>query len=467
MLELIKNLRDKVRPDAGTPWSDSELRAWISKLIAEIDHLVGSQLAAIINDPKFQRLEASWRGVRVLTEESSSYRNIKIRLLDISWERLAKDLDRANDFDQSFLFQRVYSDEFGMPGGEPFGILLGDYYVSHKPSAAQRTDDVAALKQIAQVAAAAFCPFICSASPALFGLDSFQEINSTIDFGKIFNSQEYIRWRSLRDMEEARFLGIALPDVVLRQPYDKQELAQKGLFFESKDKGASLSSHLWGNAAIALGAVIVREFGNHSWFSTIKGVIPERLDGGLVTAFPSVSQAVLNDNFSNHCVPVVITDRAERELAELGFMTLCHCYGSPYAAFFSNTSLKSVGFINQKESRANARVSAMLQQILCASRIAHYIKAIVRDKIGTFQSGKDCERVISEWLRKYTTGRSDLSLELRAKYPLRDFRVEIREVLQKPGVYACLIHLKPHYIADNLSTDIRLTTELVPANNAA
>ncbi|MFT5578243.1 MAG: type VI secretion system protein ImpD [Paraglaciecola psychrophila] len=445
-------------------YSKMSLRQCLQRSIADIDQQVEEQLNVIIHHRQFQALEARWRGLKFLVDEVAQQQGVKIKLLDVSWQEVCKDIDRAVEFDQSHLFRYIYNEEFGMPGGEPYGLLLGDYYITHKPSAESPTDDINALKGMAQIAAASFAPFICAAAPQLFGLDAIEELTQPIDLERIFSGQEYIRWRALRDMEDSRFLAITVPGVLLREPYQRQAMAKKGLYFEEYCHRHNNSDYLWGNAAIALGLVAAREFGQYSWFSTLSGVYRGHLTGGVVTQFPTSAGISQNNRLST---PVVISDSLEKTLSDEGFIPLCHSYGTPFSVFHSSASLQKPKKFSDKSSSANARVSAMLQQIMCASRFAHYIKVLVRDKIGSFQSEKDAEELINNWLRPYATGRTDLDWELRARYPLRDFKVQVRENYNKPGTYGCTIHLKPHFVAEQIVSELKLTTELVQTRGSS
>ena len=453
---------------ASTPPSaELSLRQWLNFHISEIDQLIEDQLNLIIHHSKFQKLEASWRGLEYLSNEVNQHKKTKIKILNVSWIEVCKDIDRAVEFDQSQLFQHIYNDEFGMPGGEPIGLLLGDYYITHKPSAEHPTDDINALKGMAQIAAAAFAPFVCSAAPQLFGLDDINELAQPIDIESVFRGPEYIRWRALREMEDSRFLAITIPDMLLRTPYTRREVAKHGLNFEEHCRANHNRHYLWGNACVALGAVIAREFKSSGWFSTIRGVHRDHLSGGVVTQLPSLASSAHDSNMHRMSTSVIITESFEKTLSDCGFIALSHCYGTPFSAFLSNSSLQKPQQYNDKGASANARVSAMLQQILCASRFAHYIKVIIRDKIGSFHSESDCEQLLNDWLKPYATGRTDLDWELRARYPLRDFKVQVREQYNKPGSYHCTIHLKPHYIAEQIVSELKLTTELVQSGRAA
>lgn len=439
---------------------------WLSRQVALIDELIEEQLNAILHAPKLQALEARWRGLCALTEEASPYDNVRVRVLDVSWREICRDLDRAAEFDQSQLFHLIYNNEFGTPGGEPFGVLLGDYQVAHRPYDGHPFDDVDALRGLIQIAAAAFAPLVLAAAPQLFGVDHFSEISPTINFANIFRQSEYLKWRSLRELEDSRFVAVTLPGVLMRHPYREQQHTVGGLRFNEHNEGDNGEDYLWGNSAFALGTILIREFGEVGWFSHIRGMPRDHLGGGMVTHFTPLPQAASGNQRHHILTPVLITDNMERELAELGLMSLCHCYETPFAAFHSNPSLQQARQHADKGANANARISAMLQQILCASRFAHYIKVLIRDKIGAFVTEQDCERYLQRWLEQYTTGRDDLSWETRARYPLRSARVQVRELPGKPGTYSCIIHLKPHYVADQLVSELKLTTELSNAVGA-
>lgn len=440
-----------------------EIQFIISKAIAHIDHLINDQVNALIHHPKLQKLEASWRGLWYLVVQADGGRNIKIRYLDITWAEVTKDVERALDVDQSQLFQKIYSEEYGTPGGEPYGAIIGDYEISHKRSPRHPFDDIATLNGVGQIAAAAFAPFITSASSEFFGLDHFTTLGMPINLHSIFAQTEYIKWRALREKQDSRFIGLTLPRILMREPYRTTPGSYKGIFFYEKSNHENQTdSQLWGNAAYAFGGVLIREFANVGWFGHIRGVPRDQIGGGLLTNLPTVSFATDAPAIAiKPSVDVVITDTMERELSDLGLMPLCHCYDTPFAAFYSNQSVQQPRQRSSRSEDINAKLSAMLQHVLCASRVAHYLKVMIRDKIGSFITAEECERFLTEWLFKYTTGREDLEWEEQARYPLRQAAVNVTEHPNKPGQYLCVIHLVPHYQLDQMVSELELVTELL------
>lgn len=444
----------------------SDIRAALLSAIAELDQVINEQLNAILHHPRFQKLEASWRGIWYLTQQIDGIKSTKLKLMDITWAEVSKDIGRSMEFDQSQLFNKIYNEEYGTPGGEPYGVLIGDYEISHKPSNQHPYDDVATLEGLAQIAAAAFSPFIASASAEMFGLDRFSELRLPLNLQAIFAQSEYVRWRALRNKPDARFIGLTLPKVLMRPHYRTTPGNYKGIFFQELPTEKGRPAYLWGNAAYAFASVLLREFINVGWFGHIRGVPRDHLGGGLVTNLTLDTFAT--DPNGVACKPVtdvVITDSIERDISNLGFIPLCQCYGTPFVAFYSNSSIQITKRQSNKEAEVNAKLAAMMQHVLCGSRMAHYIKVMIRDKIGSFLTAKDCEDFLRRWLYKYTTGRDDLEWEAQARYPLREAAVKVREHPERPGQYLCVIHLVPHYQADQMVSELELVTELVQSGN--
>lgn len=438
----------------------------INRKIAEIDDLINIQLNAIIHNEQFQKLEASWRGLWYLAVQADGAQSIKIKVLDISWDEVVKDIDRALEFDQSQLFQKVYSEEYGTPGGEPYGVLIGDYEISHKISKRHKRDDIATLEGISQVAAAAFAPFIAAASYELFGLDSFSALSTPLNLRTVFSQKEYLKWKSLREKIDSRFLGLTVPRVLMRLPYRTKPGSYKGIFFYEKSSTSEHENYLWGNASYAFAGILIREYANVGWFGHIRGVPRNQVAGGLLTNLPVDCFSTDADEIAFKPVTdVLITDTREREISDLGLIPLCQCYDTPYAAFYNNQSVQAPKVHESKEANINAKLSGMLQHVLCGSRIAHYIKVMIRDKVGSFVTAGECEDYLRDWLFKYTTGRDDLEWEEQARYPLKEAAVQVKEHPAKPGQYLCVIHLKPHYQLDQMVSELELVTELAQSGN--
>jgi type VI secretion system ImpC/EvpB family protein len=448
---------DEVAPDRD-PLS---IAIGLNRVVALIDRLINDQLNVILHHPAFQRLEASWRGLAFLTrrEETEGGPSIKIKVLDLSWSELGRDLDRAIDFDQSELFRKVYENEFGSPGGEPFGALIGDYEIHPRASEGAHYDDLDVLKSIAGVAAAAFCPFLTNASPEMFGLGDFVGLQQTLDHAHHMKGSE--KWQTLRDHEDARFVGLALPRVLMRLPYKPASARVDGFSFAEDVAGPDHDKFLWGGAVFALGAVILRAFENAAWPANIRGVQRGVEAGGLVcglivdepgTDSPGVAQKCTTD--------VVITDHLEKQLGDLGFIPLCDCHDAPHAAFYSVPSIQKARPRDRAAADANARLSSMMPYMLCVSRFAHYIKVMGRDRVGAATGPDQLERTLQDWLTRYVVLDDNASTQTKARNPLREARVQVLPKPGVPGSYRCVIHLVPHYELDDMAVKVRLTTEI-------
>ncbi len=424
--------------------------------IADLDDLINEQLKEILHHPRLLQLEAAWHGLNLLIEAADESTQVKVKLLDITWKEITRDLEKALDFDQSHLFEKIYNEEFGTPGGEPYGVIIADYEIQHRPSPGYPYNDIATLHALSQIAAAAFSPIVLNASPAFFGVDHHHELNTTINFDDILQQREYLKWRAYRDTEDSRFLALALPKVLFREPRRHERSSFGGITLHQ-----GTDSHLWGNACFALGLVLIREFNHVGWFSHIRGTPRDQMGGGLV--FDLAQPDFKTDRPGIALKPVtntIITDELEKTLGDQGFIPLCQCYDTPYAAFHSNYSTQKPKQMETASATINAKLSAMLQHILCASRFAHYIKVMIRDKVGSFFSASECEDYLQRWLTDYITGTDGLDWEMQARYPLRDASVTVRERPDKPGFYDSVILLKPHYQLDQMVSELKLTTEL-------
>lgn len=432
--------------------SRSCIQILLQTCIARIDSLINDQLNAVIHHPKLQTLEAAWRGLHHVAVNAKKHNNVHIRVLNASWEEVCRDAERILEFDQSALFKLIYSEEFDRPGGTPFGAIIGAYAVNHS------LQHLHALNSLAQIGAAAFCPVILNASPALFGLENFDKLTQQLDLQTLFSHPDYISWRQFRQSNDARFLMLALPRTIMRVSY-ASELCRVGcLYF--REETTQTEHYCWGHASFAFASVLIREFGQTQWFSHIRGAPKDRFGGGLVAYLPNLP--FHKNSFSNPrpSTDIVISDALERQLADFGFAAFCHLPNTQLCAFFSVPSIYS------HKHGVNERLASMMQHIFCASRFAHYIKIIAREKIGTFTSAEECERVIDNWLRRYCMGNEEANLAAQARFPLRDLHVEVKEHPAQPGHYGCIIRLKPQYQADHLLAEIRLTTHISYADKA-
>ena len=440
--------------------SVEEIVSRLLRDVAAIDALIDTQLNTILHFAAFQRLEASWRGLRWLVDQVEEDVPVKVRFLSVTWVELARDADRAIEFDQSQLFKKVYNAEFGTPGGEPFGILLGDYYVGHRIRKDQPVDDIRVLRSIALVAAAAFAPFVVSAHPSLLGFDSFREIELPVDLPRTFRGPEYTAWRSLRDDEDSRYLAVTLPRVLMREPHAHEPDQRVG--FPFRERCEEHEDYLWGNACFSFGSVAVRAFSKWSWLADIRGAKRGKDSGGLVTGLSRADHGTDSPGVAiRFATETLITDKRERVLGDLGFVSLCALAAGDGAVFYSTPSLHHPPKFSTEDATVNARLGALLQYILCSARIAHYIKVMCRDMTGSTLSIHQIQRRLRDWLVSLTTASDNASDEMQARFPLRDSEVSVRELPGKPGCYSSVFHLRPHFQLDQMTSSMRLVTELV------
>lgn len=456
----------------------------IKRHIKRIDEEIGQRVDKILHNEKFQKLEASWRGLRYLVYNTETSTRLKLRLMPVSQTILANDLKNAPDVDQSVLFKKVYEEEYGTYGGNPFSLLLGDYYFG------RATPDLELLKNLSKVASGAHTPFISAAHPELFGMDSFTELGNPRDLAKIFESTDLAAWRSFRESDDARYITLTLPRFLLRPPYGEKTDPTDGFSMtedvideksawvmpdlpdhvEPKKKEEAIqrakdrrdrkhSKYLWGNAAYVLGQRITNAFAMYGWCAAIRG--PE--GGGMVKALPLHTFETLEGDKAMKCpTEVSITDRREKELDGLGFISLVHCKGTDYAAFFGGQTIHKPPVFDTDAANANAAISARLPYLLAASRFAHYLKVICRDKIGSFQTKDSMTQFLNRWLMTYVLGTDEAGQELKAQYPLREARVDVFDVPGKPGAYRAVVFLRPHFQLEELTASIRLVAELPP-----
>ena len=449
----------------GARLSDDRLVGDCARLIAAIDAAVSRQVDAIIHAPVFQALEASWRGLALLAGTVAKTRMVRLRVLDASWAELCRDIEHAVEFDQSALFRLIYSDEIGMPGGMPFGLLIGDYHVCHRPGAGRATDDVAGLRGLAAIAAASFCPFVLGASPVLLGLEGFSSLGAGLDVTDAFEGEAFIRWRALRQQEDTRFLGLALPRVLLRQIWQPDNRRRLDGFRYAEDIGADGGGLLWGNAAFVFAVAVIRRFDQSGWFADLRGAPQDRESGGLVRELsPFVFDTDRHDIAAQAPLEVRVSGVQEQGLSELGLLPVT---AAPYTVsllFNTNASLHAPPSYDRAEATWNARISSMLQYMLCVSRFAHYLLMMMRDRVGSYASASEVQRQLNTWIAAYCLGSDGATDEMRARFPLRDAGIEVADIPGRPGALGCTIRLQPHFQLDSIATSFRLVTELASQN---
>ena len=440
----------------GTITVSKDIEAMINARIADIDELLTRQLNEIMHYSDFQKLEGSWRGLHYLVQQSETSTQLKLRVLNVSKRDLLRDLERAVEFDQSALFKKVYEEEYGTFGGAPISAMIGDYEFGRHPQ------DMSLLEKVSQVAAAAHAPFIAAASPLMFNLDSYTELGLPRDLAKIFDTVEYAKWKSFRESEDSRYVGLTLPRVLTRLPYGPDTVPVEGFNFKEDVDGTDHSKYLWSNAAYTMGTRLTDAFAKFGWTVAIRGVE----GGGLVEGLPTHTFATDDGDVALKCpTEIAITDRREKELSDLGFVPLVHCKGRDYAAFFAVQSCQKAKKYDTDAANANARLSTQLQYILATSRFAHYLKVIMRDKIGSFMTRADCEYYLNRWINNYVVDPKNVGQAEKARRPLSEARVDVREIPGKPGCYRAVAFLKPHFQLDELTVSLRLVADLPPPAN--
>jgi type VI secretion system protein ImpC len=435
----------------GSVRLDRNLAASIDARVAELDQLLSDQVNAILHHPDFQRLEGSWRGLKQLVGQAETGPMLKIKVLNASKQDLLKDFKSAPDYDQSALFKAIYEEEYGTFGGAPYAALVGDFEFGRSP------EDFRLLEELGHVAAAAHAPFIASAGPRMFGLDSFQDIGRPRNLAKLFDTVEYAKWRSFRESEDSRYVGLVLPHTLGRLPYGPDTVPVEAFDFVEDVDGADHSRYLWTNAAYAYAMRLAKAFACYGWLAAIRGVE----GGGLVEDLPAHCFRTDDGEIALKCpTEVAITDRTEKLLSDLGFMSLVHCKDTDYAAFFSGQSVQKARTYNSDAANANARLATQLPYLFAVSRIAHYLKAIMRDKIGSFASRQGVQDYLNTWLAQYVLLDDSATQEAKSKFPLREAHVEVAEIPGKPGAYRAVAFLRPHFQLDELTVSLRLVAEL-------
>ena len=457
--ELLKTLT-KAAMSGSVKW-DKNLTVTINNAIAAIDTVMSKQLSEIMQNEKLQKLEGSWRGLNHLIMNSETSSQLKIRMLNLSKKELTKDLEKAVEFDQSQTFKKIYESEFGTAGGEPYAALIGDYEFSGHP------DDLDLLTNMSNVAAAGFCPFISAASPEMFGFDSFTELSKPRDLEKIFDSAEYIKWRSFRDSEDSRFVTLTMPRVLARLPYGSATKPIEAFNFEEANMdndGRQLESehdeYCWMNAAYSMGTTLTQSFSEYGWCTSIRGAE----GGGKVEGLPSHTFVSDDGDVDQKCpTEIGITDRREAELSKLGFLPLCHYKNTDYAVFFGAQTTQKPKKFDDPDATSNAEISARLPYIMATSRIAHFLKVMARDKIGSFMEASDAEEWLNRWIANYVNGSPGASAEMKARFPLAEANVEVKEVPGQPGVYSAIAWMRPWLQMEELTASLRLVANIPKA----
>jgi type VI secretion system protein ImpC len=431
-----------------------DTEAMINARIAAIDQAISAQLNEVMHAETFQNLEGSWRGLHYLVSQTETSPMLKIKVMQASKQDLLRDLQKASEFDQSAIFKKIHDEGFGVLGGHPFGAIVGDYEFGRHP------EDIEVLEKMSNVAAAAHAPFIAAASPKMFNWDAYTELSGPRDLSKIFDNDAYIRWKAFRESDDARYVGLTLPHILLRLPYGNDTVAVEEFNYEEKVDGSDHSKYLWGNSAYAFAARLTDAFARHEWCAAIRGVE----GGGLVEGLPAHTFHTDEGDIAVKCpTEVAITDRRENELSRLGFVPLCWYKGTDMAAFLGAQSCQKPRTYLSDDANANARLSTQLQYIFAVSRFAHYLKAMMRDKIGSFMSRESCERFLNDWVQNYVLLDDLAGPEAKAKFPLREARIEVVDVAGKPGSYNAVAYLRPHFQLEELTVSLRLVARLPAA----
>lgn len=440
---------------ASTLISDNAIKT-IESIIAEIDRKLTEQVNLILHHQDFKSIEGTWRGLHYLVNNTETAENLKIRVMNISKKEMAKTLKKykGTAWDQSPLFKKLYEEEFGMPGGQPYGCLMGDYYFDHS------APDVEMLTGIAQIAAAAHAPFISAASPSLMNMETWQELSNPRDLAKIFGTPEYAAWKSLRESEDSRYLGLTMPRVLARMPYGAKTSPVEEFNFEEDTAGADHTKYVWTNAAYSMATNITRSFKLYGWCARIRGAE----SGGMVEGLPVHSFPTDDGGVDMKCpTEIGITDRREKELADCGMMPISHWKNTDYGVFVGAQSLQKPAVYDDADATANANLAARLPYLFATCRFAHFLKCMVRDKIGGFSTRDGLQTWLNNWIGNFVISNPTASEETKARMPLAEAHVEVEENPENPGYYSSKFFLRPHYQLEGLTVSLRLVSKL-PSN---
>jgi type VI secretion system protein ImpC len=447
--EWVKQLVSQVMEGEITVSDD--VTKMINDRIADLDELISLQVNEVIHSPEFQSMEGSWRGLSYLVDQTETSATLKIKVMNVSKKDLLKDLTSAPEFDQSAIFKKVYEEEYGTLGGQPFGVMIGDYEFGRHPS------DMALLEKMSNVAAAAHAPFIAAAGPSMFNFQAFTDLAGPRDLEKIFLSETYLKWSMFRKSEDSKYVGLCLPHVLMRLPYGKDTVPVEEFDFEEKVDGKDHSKYLWGNAAYAFAARLTDAFAKHEWCAAIRGVE----GGGLVEGLPTHTFMTDDGDVATKCpTELAITERREHELSKLGFIPMCYSKGTDTAVFMAAQSANKPTQYLDADATANARLSSQLQYTMAVGRFAHFLKVIMRDKIGSYMSRDQCQEFLNNWISHYVLLDDMASQEAKARFPLREAAIEVSEIPGKPGAYTAIARLRPHFQLEELTVSLRLVTKV-------
>lgn len=430
---------------------DGGAKRAIAERIAALDRLITAQVNEVLHHEKFQKLESSWRNLDKLVSENELSSSLKVRVFNTHRKELQRDFSRAAGFDQSQFFKNVYEDEYGTLGGSPYTFMIGDMEFGRTPP------DIQFLRDMSAVASMAHAPFIASADPRLLDLDSYTELDRPIDIAKIFESSEMGAWNALRDNPDSRYLVLTAPRTLVRQPWGPDSAPVDEMDFDEDVDGEDHDKYLWGPSSWAMGSLIMKSFSEYGWPSAIRGTET----GGKVDNLPLHTYASLSGAKITKCpTETSITDRREKELSDQGVIGFCHARNTAHAVVFSGSTVNRPQKYVEEDANANARLSASLPYILATSRFAHYLKAIMRDKVGGFTSREEIEKYLNNWIAQYVTSDDTASHATKARFPLREARVQVKEVAGKPGSYTAVAHLRPHFQLEELTASLRLVADL-------
>lgn len=454
--DMLKTLTDEALK--GTVSWSKNVTLSINKGIEALDSAISKQLAAIMHKAEFQKLEGTWRGLNYLVMNSETSASLKLKVLNCSKNELFKDLDRAVEFDQSQMFKKLYENEFGTPGGEPYGALIGDFEFTNHPN------DIDLLSKMSNVAAAAFCPFISAADPNLFGFEKWTDLAAPRDLEKIFETVEYTKWKSYRDSEDSRFVTLAMPRVLSRLPYgaltkpvEEFNYEEVELGADGKPKAVAHDQYTWMNAAYVMGSRLTSAFSQYGFCTAIRGAE----GGGKVENLPTHIFTSDDGDPDLKCpTEIGITDRREAELSKLGFLPLVHYKNTDYAVFFGAQSTQKPKKYDRPAATENAAISARLPYIMATSRIAHFLKVIARDKIGSFMEATDVQEFLERWIANYVSADPKPSQEAKARFPLREAKIQVQEIPGKPGSYHAIAWLRPWLQMEELTTSLRMVARI-------